>query len=460
MKADQAMTNCPHKPDAIVLGSTTGGMAVTEEQLKTGCTDPKVYHRHAIGSVAEDLARRYQCNGPVMTVSTACSSGAGAIALAMALLRSGRYQRILTGGVDSLCRLTYYGFKSLQLIDPQGSRPMDEGRRGMSVAEGAGMLLLEANPHDGAAVYLLGAGLSCDAHHPAQPHPEGKGALAAMQAALTDAGCNSNQIDYINLHGTGTIDNDRSEARAIHALFEQTLPPISSVKGATGHSLAASGAIEAVIAAQVVEAGLVPANTGCQTPDPDLGVTPVTLPTQKKIATVLSNSFGFGGNNATLVIGSTPQKRAAKQQLPPLAILGWAAVSGAGTTAATIDHLDRGKDCRGVLDAKQLSQGLPLQIIRRLKRLPLMTLSLQLLLKIGLLINRLALFFSAPAGVPYPRPMIFSKAYLRVTKNFPALSILSARYTMRLQGRWHCSPAQPDPTLPCLEAIAPLSRPC
>lgn len=374
--ADQAMANSPQRPDAIVLGSTTGGMAVTEEQLKINCNDAKAYQRHAVGSVAEDLARRYQCSGPVISVSTACSSGAGAIALAMAMLKSGRFQRILAGGVDGICRMTYYGFNSLQLIDPQGSRPMDETRRGMSVAEGAGMLLLEANPADGAAAYLLGAGLSCDAHHPAQPHPEGKGALAAMRSALADAGYSSEQIDYINLHGTGTTDNDRAEARAIRTLFEPSVPCLSSIKGATGHSLAASGAIEAVVAARAIETGLVPANTGCRNPDPELGVTPLSQPKIKNISTVLSNSFGFGGNNATLVIGGTPKKTAAKPQPPPLGILGWAAISGAGATAATIDKLAQGGDCRGMLDAGQLSQGLPPQMIRRLKRLPLMTLSL------------------------------------------------------------------------------------
>jgi 3-oxoacyl-(acyl-carrier-protein) synthase len=372
LAADQAMAASAHAPDAIVLGTTTGGMAVTEALLKADCSDPAAYGRHAIGSVAEDLARRYHCSGPVMTVSTACSSGAGAIALAMALLRSGRYQRVLTGGADSLCRLTYYGFKSLQLIDPQGARPLDQARRGMSVAEGAGMLLLEANPTAGAAIYMLGAGLSCDAHHPAQPHPEGKGALAAMRAALADAGLRSDQIDYVNLHGTGTIDNDRAEAQAIHALFESALPPLSSIKGAIGHSLAASGAIEAVISARAIEIGLVPANTGCQIPDPELDLSPVAQTMRKSIATVLSNSFGFGGNNATLVLGNAKGEAHPKPDRLPLAILGWAAVTGAGTTAATVDKLTLGLDCRGLLGADQLSQGLSPRMIRRLKRLSLM----------------------------------------------------------------------------------------
>ncbi len=286
MAADRAMSGCALAPDAIVLGVTTGGMATTEDLLKRRCSSAEAYRCHAIGTVAEDLARRYHCKGPVLTVSTACSSGGGAIALAMAMIRNGSCQRVLTGGVDSLCRLTYYGFKSLQLIDPLGCRPLDKDRRGMSVAEGAGMLLLEARIQQTDAIQVLGAGLSCDAHHPAQPHPEGLGALVAMQAALRDAGLSIEQIDYINLHGTGTTDNDRSEALAINSLFKHAPPPLSSIKGAIGHCLAASGAIEAVVAACCIEHDLIPANTGCQIPDPLLNIVPVDRPVHRAIQSV------------------------------------------------------------------------------------------------------------------------------------------------------------------------------
>ncbi len=262
--AEQAMADTSQPPDAIVIGVTTGGMPMTEMLLKQGSTSAKEYRLHGIGTVAEDLARRFDCNGPVMTVSTACSSGGCAIALAKAMIQSGKYKRILAGGADALCKLTYYGFKSLQLIDPEGSRPLDKNRRGMSVAEGAGMLLLEAAVDDFDGVAVLGTGLSCDAHHPAQPHPDGKGALAAMEGALDQAAVAPDQIDYINLHGTGTADNDRSETRAITRLFNGAPPPLSSIKGATGHSLAAAGAIEAVVAVHCIEHGLVPANVGCR----------------------------------------------------------------------------------------------------------------------------------------------------------------------------------------------------
>jgi 3-oxoacyl-(acyl-carrier-protein) synthase len=371
MAADQAMVSCHEAPDAIVLGVTTGGMATTESLLKAGCRDPEQFSYHAVGSVATDLARRYRCTGPLITVSTACSSGSGAIALARAMIRSGRFSRVLTGGVDSLCRLTYYGFKSLQLIDPKGARPLDEERSGMSVAEGAGMLLLEAGDETASGIEILGAGLSCDAHHPAQPHPEGRGALSAMRAALTDAGVSPHDIDYINLHGTGTPDNDRSEALAIRALFGETTPPLSSIKGATGHSLGAAGAIEAVIATLVIERGLLPANTGCNTPDPALGLTPIRHPTRKPLHRVLSNSFGFGGNNAAIVVGRTSGKKKpdATPPITPLTVVGFSALTGAGHTRPTLDALGRGLPCPGKLSEETLCEGLPPRLIRRLKRL-------------------------------------------------------------------------------------------
>jgi 3-oxoacyl-(acyl-carrier-protein) synthase len=379
--SDQAMSASTRPPDAIVLGVTTGGMAITEELLKQGNISPDAYRRHGIGCVAEDLAGRFKCKGPVLTISTACSSGGGAIAMAMAMIQSGRYQRVLTGGVDALCRLTYYGFKSLQLIDPQGSRPLDLDRCGMSVAEGAGCLLLEAADETYDGIEVLGAGLSCDAHHPAQPHPKGDGALSAMQQALSHAGLDADQIDYINLHGTGTVDNDRSESLAVNRLCNNAPPKVSSIKGATGHSLAASGAIEAVIAALSLDAGLIPANTGFKTPDPDLNLTPVQHPVRESIGTVLSNSFGFGGNNASVVIGRRPEQikaaiHATGRVQPPLTVTGWSAVTGAGRTDHSISNLSEGLGCQGRIDTPTLCQGLAPAVIRRVKRLSHMALAL------------------------------------------------------------------------------------
>ncbi len=376
--ADQAIDKGTSPPDAIVLGVTTGGMDLTETCLLADNTFKEPLPRHSLASVTEDLAGRFGCGGPLLTVSTACSSGAVAIKIALEMIRTGRAQKVLAGGVDAICRLTYYGFKSLQLLDPAGARPLDQARQGMSVAEGAAMLLLEACKNDQPGIGILGAGLSCDAFHPARPHPEGKGALAAMQAAMHDAGVDKDQIDYISLHGTGTPDNDLAEARAIKNLFGENVPPLSSIKGATGHTLAAAGAIEAVVSVICSDNRVLPGNTGCKNPDKTLDIQPLLQPESRPVKTILSNSFGFGGNNAALVIG-TPVANIGKAPGPlsqPMRIVSWSAFTGAGDLDHTMKALDKAQSCKGCFDIKAVGKNLPPALIRRLKRLPVMALSL------------------------------------------------------------------------------------
>jgi 3-oxoacyl-(acyl-carrier-protein) synthase len=375
--ADQAMANCREAPDMVVIGTTTGGMHTTERLLKMRNADPEAYRFHSAGSVSEDLAARYGCKGATLTVSTACSSGAVAIKIALEMLRTGRARIALAGGADSLCRLTYHGFNTLQLMDPQGARPLDKTRRGISVAEGAAMLLLVAGDSSNAVAEILGAGLTCDAFHPVAPHPEGQGAYSAMMAALEDAGLACSEIDYINLHGTGTVDNDLAEARAVKRLFGDSPAPVSSVKGSIGHPLAAAGAIEAVIAVMAITENLVPANIGCSLPDPELKLIPVATPRRMGVRTVLSNSFGFGGNNAALVIG----QRAAREPPPralagPMSVIASACVTGAGNTDSTWLKMSAGASCQGILSADQISGDLPPRVVRRLKWLPRLAMAL------------------------------------------------------------------------------------
>ncbi|GAB6193526.1 beta-ketoacyl-[acyl-carrier-protein] synthase family protein [Desulfocastanea catecholica] len=375
--ARQAMdgVNCP--PDAIILGTTTGGILTTEQLLRSNNQQKERYRHHGLNTVADYLALQLNCTGPTLVVSTACSSGAVALALALRMLRRGQVETVLAGGVDSLSRLTYFGFHSLQLVDQAGCRPLDLNRRGMAVAEGAGMLLLTTQKTDTCFAELLGAGLSCDAYHPAAPHPEGEGAFMAMQQALTDAGLCPDDIDYINLHGTGTPDNDLAESKAVRRLFSLP-PPLSSIKGASGHSLAAAGAVEAVVATMTIAHGLLPANTGLQTVDPALGLQPLTRPIELPARAVLSNSFGFGGNNGSLIIGAvdTFQQAPARQPVVRLAIQGYSCLTGAGDSAATIARMRRGEPVAGMPEGKTFSENLPPRMIRRLKRLPKMTLSL------------------------------------------------------------------------------------
>uniref|UniRef100_UPI0035932DDA beta-ketoacyl synthase N-terminal-like domain-containing protein n=1 Tax=Desulfococcus sp. TaxID=2025834 RepID=UPI0035932DDA len=306
MAAREALADAAGPVDAVVLGGTTGGMLTTETQLEAGECRPEGFRYHGTGTTAEILARECRCPGPAITVSTACSSGAAAIKIALEFLRAGRGRRVLAGGADSLCRLTCHGFHALQLVDPEGARPFDRDRRGMSVGEGAAVLLLAASesPPPNALAEVLGGGLSCDAFHPTAPHPEGAGAVRAIRAALSDAGVVSAEIGYIHLHGTGTPDNDRSEARALNAVFGLSGPPASSLKGAMGHPLAAAGAMGAAAAVLCVSEGLIPANTGCRVQDPEIRLALADAPLRRTVQTALSNSFGFGGNNAALVFGA------------------------------------------------------------------------------------------------------------------------------------------------------------
>jgi 3-oxoacyl-(acyl-carrier-protein) synthase len=378
--AREALSGASAGPDSIIIGTTTGGMPLTEELLKNNVVDAKQYAYHSTSSVAEFLAGELHCKGLLLTITTACSSGAAAIKLAYELLRAGRADRILAGGADALCRLTYYGFNSLQLIDPGGARPLDRERKGMSVAEGSAMVFLEASESmpDNAVAEILGGALSCDAYHPATPHPNGEGALAAMRQAVMNAGITPADIDYVNLHGTGTKDNDLAEAKAINALFTEKIPPLSSVKGATGHPLAAAGAIELVLCSTVIRDGYLPANTGCTTPDPALNLEPVMIPRDQKVGIVLSNSFGFGGNNACLVIADPRRKHDNPDEtiLTEFEILGSACFTGAGGIEETLNNINNGKTCCGTLSLAELSKKLPARDVRRLRRLPRLVLSL------------------------------------------------------------------------------------
>ncbi|MBM4320843.1 MAG: 3-oxoacyl-ACP synthase, partial [Deltaproteobacteria bacterium] len=296
--------------------------------------------------------------------------------------RSGRARTVLAGGVDALCRLTYHGFRLLQLCDPAGARPLDCCRKGMSVAEGAALLLLQAaaGPPPGALAELRGGGLSCDAYHPTKPQPEGEGAKEAMARALADGDAGPQAVGYVNLHGTGTPDNDAAEAKAVRALFAP-LPPVSSTKGLTGHTLAAAGALEAVISVLALQDGLLWPNVGLGEPDPALALEPVLTPVRsaRPLDLVLSNSFGFGGNNAALLLGrpELPPPRTAQRQSPgELRVLRSACFTGAGDLASTLAALRAGQSCSGLVPAEALQQRLPPALTRRLKRLPRLVLAL------------------------------------------------------------------------------------
>ncbi len=378
--AQDAMKGHRSAPDAIVIGVTTGGMSKSEVLLNSGVRSPKEFAYHGAGTVATYLAEHFSCRGPVFTISTACSSGTVAIKIALELISQGKANKVLVGGVDALCWFTYFGFLSLQLLDPKGARPLDRDRAGISLGEGAAMFLIEKSksPPPGSVTQVLGGGISCDAYHPTAPHPTGDGALKAMRDAIADAGIDAADIGYVNLHGTATIDNDASEAMALKSLFGDRIPPLSSTKGMTGHSLGAAGAVEFAICSLSVSEGIIPGNIGCMNLDPSLGIIPVLKPESRPVKIAMSNSFGFGGNNASVIIGSVDVRPPDRPEAHPrsLQVTGLACLTGAGDMDASFQKFSQGISIAGTLNNDEISKDLSQRYVRRLKRISRMALAL------------------------------------------------------------------------------------
>ena len=295
----------------VFLGTSTSGILETELAYRrrdpaTGALPPDFHYRgaHNSFSVADYTRNALRLEGPAVVVSSACSSSAKVFGSARRMMEAGLIDAAVVGGVDSLCLTTLYGFHSLQLVSPVPCRPFDAARDGISIGEGAAFALLERPPSslDADAVLLLGIGESGDAYHMSSPHPDGLGARAAMLQALSTARLQPTDIDYINLHGTGTPSNDSAEARAVAAALGSEVPS-SSTKGATGHTLGAAGGLEAVICGLALQHGLMPAGLNTQAVDPALKVNYLLENRRQKIMRVMSNSFGFGGSNCSLIFG-------------------------------------------------------------------------------------------------------------------------------------------------------------
>jgi 3-oxoacyl-[acyl-carrier-protein] synthase-1 len=255
-------------------------------------------------SVADFVRRTLGLEGPAVVVSSACSSSAKVFGSARRMIEADLIDAAVVGGVDSLCLTTLYGFNAMQLTSMGPCRPFDVARDGISISEAAAFALLERLPEslDADAVSLLGVGESSDAYHMSSPHPEGLGARAAMLAALRSASLDRGHIDYINLHGTGTPGNDSAEGRAVDAVFGAAIP-CSSTKGATGHALGAAGALEATICALALQHGFMPAGLNTTHVDTELAACYLRENRAAPISRLLSNSFGFGGTNCSLIFG-------------------------------------------------------------------------------------------------------------------------------------------------------------
>ena len=297
----------------FVSGVTTGGIDRSENFYRAFFVHPdrgrlRDVAVHDCADGTEQIAARIGATGYVTTVSTACSSGANAIMLGARLIKHGIVDCAVAGGVDALCQFTLNGFASLKILDNAPCRPLDESRAGLNLGEGAGYVVLERKSDDAPAPYCRLAGYAnvCEAFHQTASSPEGHGPFEAMRQTLDAAGMTAEAVDYINFHGTGTLNNDLAEGHAVKRLFAKKIPFLSSTKAFTGHTLGAAGGIEAVLSALAIKHGLLYPNLNYTRPVAGHGLTPVTGFRQgAEINVVLSNSFGFGGNNSSLLFSKT-----------------------------------------------------------------------------------------------------------------------------------------------------------
>ena len=301
----------------VVIGGGAGGLLEAEaffsDYLRRGGRSARFSRLAPVccASTANHLAAKFGLWGPKTTIMTACSSGATAIGLARDLIRTGAARAMIAGGTEPLCRLTFASFNALQAVDPTYCRPFSGNRAGLTLGEAAGVLILESltsTLERGAPILgeVLGYGVTCDSHHMTAPDVGASGAARAMRAALADAGMAPEEVDYINAHGTATPLNDLMETRAIKEVFGPRAGkiPVSSTKSMHGHTLGASGALEAVVALLAITKGFIPPTIHHETPDPECDLDYVTTgarPAQPGV--VLSNSFAFGGNNTTVIFG-------------------------------------------------------------------------------------------------------------------------------------------------------------
>ncbi len=293
----------------VFVGTSTSGIFQTELAFRDRDAVTQAlpawfdYARtHNTYSVAGFVREALQLQGPAFVVSTACSSGAKVFANAQRAIASGLIDAAVVGGVDSLCLTTLYGFASLELLSKDIARPCDAARSGLSIGEAAAFALVQRDDGDASTV-LLGHGETSDGHHMSAPHPEGAGAAQAMQLALARAGLSPDAVDYVNLHGTATPSNDAAEAKAMATVFGESGVWCSSTKGATGHTLGAAGALEALVCILALERQWVPAGLNRTQPDPALPLRYADHTRAMPLHHVMSNSFGFGGSNASLVLG-------------------------------------------------------------------------------------------------------------------------------------------------------------
>ena len=309
----EALAQSPQfKPELTIVGTTSGGMSYGEDYLRALNRHDSLRHsptwiaNYPAQKPVLDAQETFGISAPCRVIANACASGTNAIGHAFECVRSGRYERILTGGYDALSELVFVGFDSLQASTPEKCRPFDRDRTGMVLGEGAAILALEnldAARSRGARILaeITGYGMSTDNFHITQPDPSGIGPRRAMERALQNAQISADAIDYINAHGTATPFNDAAEGKAISELFDRV--PVSSTKSMMGHSLGAAGAVEVIVCLLALQHQFLPGNINFRAPDENIDLNVIANKARPAVLrTVLSNSFGFGGTNASIAI--------------------------------------------------------------------------------------------------------------------------------------------------------------
>ncbi|HJM83163.1 MAG TPA: beta-ketoacyl-ACP synthase [Nitrospinota bacterium] len=298
---------------SLVIGTSTSGILETElaynnsllrDESEIEFFSNKLRYTHCFFSPAEFISEYFGLTGPALTISTACSSSAKAFASAARHIEAGFADAAIVGGVDSLCMTTLYGFSSLNIVSTKPCKPCDRNRDGLSLGEAAGFALLEKPGEANSGmeeIFLSGYGESSDAHHMSAPHPKGAGAELAMRGALEMSNIRPEDVDYINMHGTATPANDTIEASAISRIFGPDTP-CSSTKGWTGHTLGAAGIVESLIAVVSLKSGIIPGCLNMIEIDPEIQANVIDTTVKAGISNVLVNSFGFGGNNCSLIL--------------------------------------------------------------------------------------------------------------------------------------------------------------
>jgi 3-oxoacyl-[acyl-carrier-protein] synthase-1 len=312
--ANAGITDASAEPTAFINASTVGGMCDTEKVYFDVINPEKegdflqYIDTLDCADCTQRIADTVGISEYIATISTACSSSANALMFGARLIKAGMVRRAICGGTEAMTRFTLNGFNSLKNIDKQHCRPFDQQRNGLNLGEGAAYIILESeslvkerNAH--VLAELKGYANTNEAFHPTAPSPEGDGALAAMQQALAMGGIATTDVNYVNVHGTATLSNDLAEGMALQRLFGEQVPPFSSTKSFTGHTLAAAGAIEAIYSVLAIRHSLIFPNLHFSQQMEELYITPATeLKEGVPVSNVISNSFGFGGNNASLLI--------------------------------------------------------------------------------------------------------------------------------------------------------------